>query len=168
MPFGFLTLLYAVPFLSGFQKNLRSIGYLKIIIVALVWTGTTVVLPIYDTDLGFSYNVVLISIQRFLLVVTLILPFDIRDVKYDAISLQTIPKKIGVQNTKKLGYVLLTMCLVLEFFISSSIEFKISFLVIYSLLLILLFKSSENQSKYYSSFIVEAIPIFWFLFLSVF
>ena len=168
IPFGFLTLLYAVPFLSGFQKNLRSIGYLKIIIVALVWMGTTVVLPVYDADLGFSYNIVLISIQRFLLVVTLILPFDIRDVKYDAISLQTIPKKIGVQNTKKLGYVLLTMCLVLEFFISSRIGFRISFLVIYSLLLILLFKSSENQSKYYSSFIVEAIPIFWFLFLSVF
>ena len=98
-----LTLLYAIPFLSGFHKNLREVSYLKIVVVALVWSGFTVLIPVLDAGIEFSIQLVLVAIQRFLIVVVLILPFDIRDVKYDAISLQTIPKKIGVEKTKKLG-----------------------------------------------------------------
>ncbi|MCD8438094.1 hypothetical protein LNI95_10475 [Tenacibaculum dicentrarchi] len=162
-PFGLLTLLYAVPFFSGFKKNLRSIGYLKIIIVALVWSGITVFLPFFDTPASFSSSLYLLGLQRFLFVVVLILPFDIRDVKYDAISLQTIPKKIGVQQTKKVGYVLLILCLFLEFIITSNTNFKQVFFVIFTLLLVLLMRCSEKQSTYYSSFFVESIPIIWWL-----
>ena len=96
---GLLTTLYAIPFLSGFQKNLRNISYLKIIVVALVWSGVTVVVPIFDShDIVDYQKVSLLFLQRFLLVSVLILPFDIRDIKYDVISLQTIPRKIGIQN----------------------------------------------------------------------
>ncbi|MBE7634791.1 hypothetical protein F7642_10685 [Tenacibaculum finnmarkense genomovar ulcerans] len=166
-PFGLLTLLYAVPFFSGFKKNLRSIGYLKIIIVALVWAGITVFLPFFDTRASFSGSLYLIGLQRFLFVVVLILPFDIRDVKYDAISLQTIPKKIGVQQTKKVGYVLLILCLFLEFIITSNTNFKQVFLVVFTLLLVLLMRCSEKQSTYYSSFFVESVPIIWWLLLLI-
>ncbi|MCD8455027.1 hypothetical protein G1K75_11630 [Tenacibaculum finnmarkense] len=166
-PFGLLTLLYTVPFFSGFKKNLRSIGYLKIIIVALVWAGITVFLPFFDTRASFSGSLYLLGLQRFLFVVVLILPFDIRDVKYDAISLQTIPKKIGVQQTKKVGYVLLILCLFLEFIITSNTNFKQVFLVIFTLLLVLLMRCSEKQSTYYSSFFVESIPVIWWLLLLI-
>ncbi|MDG2074900.1 MAG: hypothetical protein P8J28_10065, partial [Polaribacter sp.] len=78
--FGLLTILYAIPFLSGFQKNLRNISYLKIIVVALVWAGVTVVVPIFDAhDIVDYQKVSLLFLQRFLLVCVLILPFDIRD-----------------------------------------------------------------------------------------
>ncbi len=80
LPFTFLTILYAIPFLSGFDKNLRQISYLKIIVVALVWTGFTVLIPYFDTAQTLTYNLFLLSLQRFLIVVVLILPFDIRDV----------------------------------------------------------------------------------------
>lgn len=165
VPFGLLTFLYAVPFLSGFQKNLRSIGYLKIIVVAIVWAGTTVLLPIYANESSFTSEMYLMLIQRFLLVMILILPFDIRDVQYDAISLQTIPKKIGVENTKKFGYVLLLLCLVLEFMISPNSHFRMAFLGMFFLLLFLLMRAQVNQSKYYSSFWVEAVPILWLFLL---
>lgn len=165
VPFGLLTFLYAVPFLSGFQKNLRSIGYLKIIVVAVVWAGTTVLLPIYVKESSFTGVVYLMIVQRFLLVIILILPFDIRDVQYDAISLQTIPKKIGVENTKKFGYVLLLLCLVLEFMISPNSNFRAAFLGVFFLLLFLLMRAETNQSKYYSSFWVEAVPVLWLLLL---
>nr|WP_299033180.1 hypothetical protein [uncultured Tenacibaculum sp.] len=167
VPLGVLTFLYAVPFLSGFQKNLRSIGYLKIVVVALVWAATTVLLPIYANEISFTTEVYLYVIQRFLLVIILILPFDIRDVQYDAISLQTIPKKIGLENTKKFGVVLLGVCLVLEFMISPNTQYRTAFLLVFSVLLILLMRARVNQSKHYSSFWVEAIPIFWLLFLLV-
>ena len=165
-PLALLTLLYAIPFLSGFQKNLRNVSHLKIIVVAIVWAVLTVLLPLFAAEKPFTLNVYLTTVQRFLLVVILILPFDIRDLKYDAISLQTIPQKIGVQKTKKLGYVLLICCLIFEFIISSNHEFRLVFLIVFTTVLVLLIRSSEKQSKYYSSFFIESIPIlWWFLFL---
>ena len=161
--FGLLTILYAIPFFSKFQKNLRSIGYLKIIIVAVVWLGVSVLLPVFDIEKEFTRNIYLYAIQRFLLVVVLILPFEIRDMKYDVISLQTIPREIGIENTKKLGYILLLICLLLEFIIVSEVIFRNVFLIIFVSLLFLLMRSKIQQSKYYSSFFVEVIPIFWWL-----
>ena len=105
------------------------------------------------------------SVQRFLIVVVLILPFDIRDVKYDAISLQTIPKKIGVKNTKRLGLALLLFALTIEFMISPTSLTKSTFMMFFFVIVVFLMRASINQSKYYSSFWVEAIPIFWWLFL---
>lgn len=169
VPFCMLTILYAVPFLSGFQKNLRSISYLKIVVVALVWSGVSVLLPIYDSSLVVDdkLSITLLGLERFLFVVALILPFDIRDMKYDAISLQTIPKKIGVENTKKLGFVLLLICLIIEFLITENTTFKRVFFLVFVLFLVLLMRSKENQSEYYSSLWVEAIPIIWWFLLII-
>ncbi|WP_369047798.1 hypothetical protein [Tenacibaculum sp. UWU-22] len=166
--FCLLTFLYAIPFLSGFQKNLRSVGYLKIIIVALVWAGVTVLVPVYDAHKALNLTVYLTALQRFLLILVLILPFEIRDMQYDAISLDTIPRRIGIANTKKLGYVLLIFCLVLEFIITSNTHFKTIFLIVFFSILSLLMRATTKQSKYYSSFWVEAIPIFWYISLVVF
>lgn len=166
-PLGLLTFLYAIPFLSGFQKNLRSIGYLKIIIVATVWAGITVFLPALDSEIIFTNSLYLIALQRFLLVVVLILPFDIRDVQYDAVLLQTIPKKIGIKKTKKLGYSLLVICLLLEFAIKPNHELITVFLLFMAITLTLLMKSSEEKSKYYSSFLVESVPIIWWVLLLI-
>lgn len=165
VPLGVLTLLYAVPFLSGFQKNLRSIGYLKIIVVALVWTGVTVFVPVFDIKIEFTNTLFLVAVQRFFLVVVLILPFDIRDLKYDSISLQTIPRKIGAKRTKILGGVLLGVCWLLEFMFIPSVDFINPFVIFLLLIFILLMQTSESQSKYYSSFLVESMPIVWWMLL---
>ena len=165
IPLQLLTFLYAVPFLSGFHKNLRQISYLKIVVVAFVWTGFTVLIPILNSEKISVLEVVLHSIQRFLIVVVLILPFDIRDVKYDAISLQTIPKKIGIEKTKKMGLILMIFALVLEYLFAASPSFKTPFMIFFFLAIIFLMRAKKVQSKYYSSFFVEALPIFWWLLL---
>jgi hypothetical protein len=165
VPFGVLTLLYAIPFLSGFHKNLRQVSYLKIIVVAIVWAGFTVLIPVLDATKEMKLSSILLAIQRFLIVIVLILPFDIRDVKYDAISLQTIPKKIGVKNTKRLGLALLLVALTIEFLIFSTFPTKNAFMLFFFVVVIFLMRAQINQSKYYSSFWVEAVPIFWWLFL---
>ena len=163
LPFAVLTLLYAVPFLSGFEKNLRQISYLKIIVVALVWTAFTVCIPLIAQKVQFSLEEILIILQRFLIVVVLILPFDIRDLKYDEISLQTIPQKIGVEKTKRLGVVLLVFSLILEYLANTSAALKTPFMLFFFMTIIILMRSKKEQPKYYSSFWVEAIPIFWWL-----
>lgn len=165
IPFHILTLLYAIPFLSGFHKNLREISYLKIIVVALVWAGFTVLLPIVDAEKEFSLSVFLLLLQRFAITIALILPFDIRDVKYDAISLQTIPKKIGVEKTKRLGLILMVFALVLEYLVATQVQVKTPFMIFFFLVLIFLMRAKIEQSKYYCSFWVESLPIFWWLLL---
>jgi len=165
IPLCLLTVLYAVPFLSGFEKNLRQISYLKIIVVALVWAGFTVVIPLIDAGQKIDLNIILMTLQRVLIVVVLILPFDIRDVKYDAISLQTIPKKIGLEKTKKLGIILLVFALVLEYLLPFSNWVKTPFMLLFFMIILFLMRAKTNQSKYYSSFWVEALPIFWWLLL---
>lgn len=165
IPYNILTILYAVPFLSGLAKNLRQISYLKIIIVAFVWSGFTVLLPLVDTEVSIDVNTIIIFLQRFFLVIILILPFDIRDVKYDAISLQTIPKKIGVSQTKRLGLLLLILSLILEYLFPSSGRLNTPFMLFFFLVIIFLMRSKIEQSKYYSSFWVESLPIIWWLFL---
>ena len=165
IPFILLTVLYAVPFLSGFEKNLRGVSYLKIIVVAFVWAGFTVLIPLVDLDVEISLNSVLLMLQRFLIVVVLILPFDIRDVKYDAISLQTIPKKIGVQKTKRLGLGMMVFALILEYGINANDISRNVFMIFFFTILVFLMRSKMNQSKYYSSFWVESLPIIWWLLL---
>jgi len=163
-PFGLLTILYAVPFLSGFQKNLRNISYMKIVVVALVWAGVTVVIPVVDAEQAVENPIVwYLFLQRFLLVCVLILPFDIRDLQFDAISLQTIPQQIGVEKTKKLGYVLLMISGLLEFVISPETNFKNVFIVFFFVILFFVMRAKISQAKYYSSFWVELIPFLWWI-----
>jgi hypothetical protein len=165
MPFCLLTVLYAVPFLSGFAKSLRQVSYLKIIVVALVWAGFTVLIPLADAQEEITLNIVFLMVQRFLIVIVLILPFDIRDVKYDAISLQTIPLKIGVEKTKRLGLMLLVFSLILEYLFASELMVKTPFMIFFFLLILFLMRAKTTQSKYYSSFWVESLPIVWWLVL---
>lgn len=165
IPFNILTILYAVPFLSGLAKNLRQISYLKVIIVAFVWAGFTLLLPLVDAKASIDLYTVIMFFERFLLIVVLILPFDIRDVKYDAISLQTIPKKIGVTQTKRLGLLLLILALILEYLFPTPSRLNTPFLLFFFLVILFLMRSKIEQSKYYSSFWVEALPIIWWLLL---
>jgi len=161
IPFVLLTVLYAVPFLSGFDKNLREVSYLKIMVVALVWAGFTVLIPVVDSGLEITFRVYMLLLQRFLIVVVLILPFDIRDLNYDAISLQTIPRKIGIEKTKRLGLILMVFCLILEYLAATKNTMQTPFMLFFFLLILLLMRAKKDQSQYYSSFWVESLPIVW-------
>ncbi len=167
IPFLLLTLLYEIPFLREKKINLRSIKLFKIFIISAVWSGVTVLLPLISTEIELDKSIILIFLQRFLFVVALTLPFDIRDIIFDEDSLKTIPQLIGISSAKKLGFVFLMFALVIEFTVWSDSNFKNIFLGIVLLLLLFLMRATTKQSKYYSSFWVEALPIFWFIALLV-
>lgn len=161
--FGVFTLLYALPVFSK-KRNLRSISGIKIFIIAFVWSGVTVVLPIVNRGLEINVNVSLEFVQRFLLVLALILPFEIRDLKYDLQQLGTLPQRVGVRRTKFLGIALLVVLFFLEFLKSTqTFDSVIALGITCTVTSILIWKSKEGQSQYYSSFYVEAIPLLWLL-----
>jgi hypothetical protein len=167
--FGVLTFLYAIPFLPKHlfiddKQNLRSISGLKIYIIALVWTGVTVFLPAVNNGISITTDVLILSLQRFIFVIVLTFPFEIRDLQYDSIKLSTVPQKIGIKKTKILGILLLMAFFFLEFF-KDDIHWKeiIMLLIITTATLIFLVLSKTRQSNYYSGFWVEGIPIVWLL-----
>ncbi|GAB2778036.1 hypothetical protein [Salinimicrobium soli] len=166
--FGTFTLLYALPVFSK-KRNLRSISGIKIFIIAFVWAGVTVILPVVNTVEILSLDVLLELFQRFLLVLVWILPFEIRDLKYDLKQLGTLPQRVGVTGTKVVGLILLSLVVLTEFFKSTYSSATILSFVLMALLSgILVWKAKERQSAYYASFWVEGIPIFWLLFLLIF
>jgi hypothetical protein len=167
LPFGLLTLFYAVPLLKKFSINLRAVASLKIIIIALVWSGVTLLIPLKNENIVIDSKFILSFIQRFLFVIVLTLPFDIRDLQFDKKQLQTIPQLIGIERSKKLGFVLLAITMLIEFLITPNSKFKFVFLMVFIALLFLLQRSKRKQSKYYASFWVEALPVFWWISLEL-
>lgn len=161
-----LTLLYTLPFFPN-KQNARNWKGVKIYIVGITWVGVTVISPLVEAEIPFSMDMLLMAFQRFLLVFSIVLVFDIVDVKHDDIHLQTVPKKIGVELTKKLGYLLLFLLLLLEFFYSNNHNFLPFFfkLLVCGTIAIFLFFANENRSRYFASFWLESVPILWWLLL---
>jgi len=168
VPFLGLTLLYEIPFLRKKQLNLRSVPMLKIGLIAVVWSGVTTVVPLLSETAIAPATIAVLFVQRLLFVVVLTLPFDIRDLQFDAASLQTLPQYAGLVHVKKIGAVLLFLTLVLEFYIAPSSVFRQVYFGVFFLLLLFLMYSKAAQTKYYASFWVESVPIFWWFALVVF
>ncbi|XLS30160.1 hypothetical protein ACJD0Z_04870 [Flavobacteriaceae bacterium M23B6Z8] len=166
---GVLSLLYIVP-IGSKQSNLRNLSTLKIYIVALVWSLATVILPLMELMPTNDRDIWITFVQRFFFVTVLVLPFEIRDMGSDAETLQTLPRKFGVRNTKILGYTLLILLLILEIFKN---EIDLPHVVALTLCAIMTFfmlgNSKQQQSFYYAAFWVESIPIiFWLLYTFLF
>lgn len=164
---GGLNVIYALPLFSG-KPNLRSITGVKIFIIALVWTGVTVWLPILDAQLSLSAAIGIASVQRFLFVMVLILPFDIRDVGEDTKQLGTVPQLVGIENTRNIGILLLVIILLLE--LIQPIHGGSQFIVLFTTSILtawLIHRSAYSQNKYLTSFWVEGVPIFWWFLLLI-
>ena len=164
---GVVTFFYAIPFLPkklfmDSKHNLRSIGGLKVYVIALVWAVVTVFLPLVNNDYALNFDVIITSIQRYLFVIVLILPFDIRDLQYDSLKLSTIPQKIGIKNTKIIGVMLLLVFFFLEFLKDELVVNQIiNLLIVVFVTMLFIVFSNEERGKYYSAFWVEGLPIFW-------
>ena len=163
------SLFYVVPIS---KKNdspiaLRSISFLKLFLIAFSWAGVTVLVPFINYNIELHSKEIIIFIQRFLFLLAITIPFDIRDMDFDNVNLKTLPQYIGIQKSKVVGLFLLMLFLGLEIF-KNPIErnFRINFIVAL-ISLFFLMKATQNQNKYYSSFFVESTPIIWLILLFV-
>jgi hypothetical protein len=96
----------------------------------------------------------------------LVIPFDIRDLQYDASYLNTLPQRVGITKSIVIGVLFLLVFLFGSFLqISLGQNHLPADLFVFMISLGFLIKSKPNQSKYYASFWVESVPIFWLLFI---
>ncbi|MFD1015651.1 hypothetical protein [Winogradskyella rapida] len=169
---GVITFFYAIPimvpkhYLYDDKKNLRQVSGLKVYLIAFIWMVTTVFLPLVNQEGEIHQDVLIMGAQRFCFILVLMFPFEIRDLNYDSLKLATIPQTIGIKKTKLFGVVLLLLFVLLNYFKTESHTYiTMASLGIAIITIMFLWFSNKNQSRYYSAFWVESLPIFWLLLL---
>jgi len=159
---GILTLLYAIPI--G-KKNLREIGLLKVFIIAFIWAATTYVLPFVTDSFLWKDLIKLINfefIERVLWVVLLMIPFEIRDLRFDKKHLKTLVSIFGIWKIKIGSLFVMVLLFILKMYTFDIEKIWIYFSIYLSLGVVILL-AKPIQKPYYSSFYVEALPILWMI-----
>ena len=162
LPFVLATTLYISPF-RIWKLNLRDVPGLKLFLIAFSWAGVTVLFPIVQNELAITNNIILLFFERFLFVIAITIPFDIRDIDYDNPKLFTLPQVIGIRKSKIVGLISIVLFLLIGYYRFKAFN---SILIIFLITIIsslLIGFSSKNQSNYYSSFWLEGIPVIWFI-----
>lgn len=173
-----LSFFYSIPlFAIGEQKfGLRNIPGLKQFLITLVWTMSTVLLPILEaqdlhlTAISMRDTTILIA-KRFLLIGALTIPFDIRDLFEDRQSgLKTIPVVWGEKNAILFCQALLFGYVVLLFLFKNG-GFNTSFFALTLTVMLagwLIFKSKWEKNEYYYFFYMDGVLIIQYLALILF
>ena len=155
LPLGVITFFYQSDFsFFSFRQN----GILKIITVAFVWAMLIVTIPeLYLFSESSRLKLKFIFVFFYILLLTL--SFDQRDILIDRRELGTIPQLFP--QYKFYFYTMLGIILsVLSFLLFDGYEIIIAEgIVIISLLLS--WFSDDRKSFYYTSFIIEGIPVLW-------
>lgn len=159
--FGLLTLFYALPAFNG--KNLRMVRGWKIFMIAAAWAGVSVLFPLIHSTELVQPSAILELISRFVFVIALTVPFEIRDLKYDEQELGTLPQILGVKESRLLGSGLLLVFISLQFVNPAISESELSYTALIAVITLwAIWKAKEDQHTYYASFWVESIPIVWY------
>tara|TARA_Y100000741_G_scaffold349758_1_gene319175 strand:- start:390 stop:1214 length:825 start_codon:yes stop_codon:yes gene_type:complete len=155
--------IYVIP-VNRTKKNIRNYSRIKLFIVAFCWSSSSVFLPISDQSSFININTITLFFQRFFFVIIYTLPFEIRDLKYDSIMLKTIPQVYGLKKTKYFSYILIILFLLISLIIKPyNYIFIISDFIIAMVLCYIIHITQINQNKYFASFWIEGIPVFWLI-----
>jgi hypothetical protein len=138
---------------------LRKYALLKISLVAFCISIISVQIPYLGLKF-LTFDFYINFLERFIFVLIWIIPFEIYDSKTDAISLNTMVQKYGIQRSKLIGMLLVIPFLILEFL---KLHYSFSVIPIAIALVLFLHFSYENRNEYYTSFWVESLPIFWWI-----
>jgi len=169
---------YGIPLFSfGDQKfGLRNIPGLKPFLITLVWTMSTVLLPVLEAqDLHLTtislHDTTLLIAKRFLFIGALTIPFDIRDLFEDRkLGLKTIPVLLGEKGAYLFCQVMLAGYIVLLFFFRNN-GFSLDFWALTLTAILagwLIFKSKWEKNEYYYFFYMDGVLILQYVILIVF
>lgn len=163
LPLLLATVFYVIPFKKKFS-GLRNIPGLKLFLIAITWTGLTSYLPMFSADLNTSQQVLISGAQRFLFIIAITIPFDIRDAQFDLPELHTLPQVIGINNSKIIALIALALIVVADFWIpheNTNLLWIDVFIMSLSMLMIVF--TGMKQSRFYTAFWIESLPILWYL-----
>jgi len=119
-PIAILTFLYSIP-VFGVKKrqfSLREIPYLKIFLIAFVWSSATILLPVIQSDEVFDKaHVVALLTERFFFIFAIAIPFDVRDLEADKLAgIKTIPLLLKGKKAVTISFLSLLLFFLISFF----------------------------------------------------
>jgi len=148
---------------------LRSVPYLKIFIISIIWTFVSTTLLVIENEVYIDQNIYCLHISRFCFVFAITIPFDIRDIKIDFKNIKTIPIRFGEKISRYIGVLLIfihqfiMLKLYLLHFISNQIFYATIVLSFFTIILIM--QSSSKRNDIYFSFGVESASILMYIIL---
>lgn len=174
---GLISVSYNLPIFTIHDKrfSLRNIPGVKLFIIAMVWAGSCVILPILEIDGNNAASItinetILLFSKRFLFIAAITVPFDIRDLFQDKSNeLKTIPVIFGEKNSLLICQGLLAAYVFLLFTLTEKIDgdfFALSLTIILSGWLI--FKSKWKKNEYYYFLFLDGTMILQFIMLLLF
>lgn len=118
-PFALITIFYSVPVFESKKHlfRLREIPYLKIFLIAIVWSSTTILLPVVQSGNTFDkVHVTTMLAERFFFILAITIPFDIRDKEADQhAGLKTFPLLLNEERAMIISYLSLIAFLLISF-----------------------------------------------------
>jgi len=118
-PIAAITVFYSLPIFGNKRTifRLREIPYLKIFLIAFVWSFSTILLPIIQSDITFNNtHVIVMLLERFFFVFAITIPFDIRDIEADKqAGLKTIPLLLNENKSLVFSYLSLIIFFLISF-----------------------------------------------------
>lgn len=119
-PIAALTLFYSIPVYGNKRTifRLRGIPYLKIFMISLTWSASTILLPVIETEQHFPpWHIAMMLVERFIFVFAITIPFDTRDMEADAAAgLKTIPLLLGEKKAMNIAYITIVVFTFLSVF----------------------------------------------------
>ncbi len=170
IPLSLVALAYAAPVVkrNASKIRIREIGLWKIFIIAVVWSGMTVILPAVN-HLGWQQitdpESWLMGIERGIFILAITIPFDIRDLVNDAKKdVRTIPSVIGWKRSVLLAEALLLLFVGLIWLrIGGFTPIYIGYLISATITMIAVAFATPNRNDMYCSFWIEGTMILQFL-----
>ena len=160
---GLISIAYSLPVYKkqGIWLRLRDMPFIKIFIIAFVWAIVTSLFPMQVSDVPINWLVV---IERFLFVFAITIPFDIRDLRFDAENLNTIPQVFGIKKARYIGLVAIVIAEALLFynyffFGMYSLFSALAIYISYELSAVLVYKSHLSLTERYFTLGVEGTSI---------
>ncbi len=179
LAFGILaaiSCLYSINLFGSFGRHfrLRDVGWLKTFVVALVWAGCTGWLPALQvTQNTETSEILMITLERFLFLLAITLPFDIRDLHYDkgGKTTSTLPMVFGIERIKRSSIVVLLLFMLVTSFHYGTLSgtghlaYVAAFLISGGTTAILLLKVKDKLPEHFYTFYIDGTILFQFLIL---
>jgi 4-hydroxybenzoate polyprenyltransferase len=162
LPLALITFFYSVPFIRINNRafTLRDVPLLKIFLITGVWTCTTILLPLIQSDLIVSPSqICLLLIGRFLFVFSIAIQFDIRDMNADKnAGTKTLPVLIGKKTALKLS--IATLLIFTIMCVIQTTNLKMYFLIPAFLIsgistLIFIVDKKIRETKYFHNYLLD-------------
>lgn len=156
IPVGMISLLYAVDVRS--LPVLRDIPFLKIIFIAFSWAILTGPLLLKTEIQQWESYDLWITLERFLFILAITIPFDVRDLPYDHPEKRTIPQIFGVQGAILIAGVLLLICFLLNLFLLTGVTI-VGHSIGYLISIGVVFATSEKRPELFYSGLIDGLII---------